>query len=588
MKKKSSQRPERRETDPKADKVTASNSSFHKESTEQNSAEAASQPGTGAAQMYAEQALHQSEERYRELFENASEGIFQSTPEGTYITVNPSFARMYGFSSPQQMIEEVTDIGQQLYANPEDRERVKQLLEDPGYIARLETEFRRRDGETIWAYINARAVRDAQGKTLYFAGMTEDITERKRAEEKLKQSELRFRTVADFNYDWETWRGPDGTYVYVSPSCERISGYRPEEFMDDPDLLIRIAHPDDRDALISHVEEELISEHVMKLEFRIIDRNGSEHWISHICQPVHKEDGTSLGPRASNRDITERKKAEAELSKHRDHLEELVRERTAELEKLNNRLRIEISEREMAEKELLRLNEELGAYAQTVSHELRTPLAGIWLALEYLERISGELSTERFQEEAKGTVLKAKSTVKKADEEVKHLLELAEAGQVPTEVSDVDVSSVVDGILLDIEEEVTRLGARVELDGDLGMIKANETHIHQLFSNLIVNAIRHCDSREPHIEIALLGEDSDAGHRYLVQDNGSGIPPELMGRLFSPFVKGEGGGSGTGLAIVEKIVKIYNGSIRAYNNNGACFEFMLHDYPRSGVPKVHI
>jgi signal transduction histidine kinase len=70
----------------------------------------------------------------------------------------------------------------------------------------------------------------------------------------------------------------------------------------------------------------------------------------------------------------------------------------------------------------------------------------------------------------------------------------------------------------------------------------------------------------------------------LVRDNGSGIPPDLLGRLFIPFVKREGGGSGTGLAIVEKIVKIYNGSIRAYNDNGACFEFVLHDYQRSSIP----
>jgi len=182
-------------------------------------------------------------------------------------------------------------------------------------------------------------------------------------------------------------------------------------------------------------------------------------------------------------------------------------------------------------------------------------------------------------------VAKAKSTVKKADEQVKRLLELAEAGQVPANVLDVDVSEIVDGVLFDIEDELLRQGAYVVVSSDLGLIKANPTHIHQLFSNLIVNAVRHCDSPQPRIEISLLGTEPGGGMRYLVRDNGSGIPHELLDRLFSPFVKREGGGSGTGLAIVDKIVKIYNGSIKAYNDNGAFFEFILYDYQRSPVPE---
>jgi len=525
--------------------------------------------------------VRQGEKLYRETVESLNEGLWVLDADAVTTFVSDRMAEMLGYR-PEEMI----GVSVLEFTDDEGKEDMKRRLEErrKGISAQYDFEFIRKDGARLLTYLAAAPILDEEGN---FAGSHAgvlDITDRKRSEEELKDSEVRFRTLADFTYDWETWRGPDGKYVYVSPSCERISGYRPEEFMTDPDLFVRIAHPDDRDALVSHFEEELTSQQTLLLEFRILDRNGSERWISHICQPVHKEDGTPLGPRASNRDITERKAAEAELSKHPENLEELVRERTAELEKLNDRLRVEISERAMAEKELLRLNEELGAYARTVSHELRTPLAGIWLALEYLERISSELSVEQFEEEARDTVLKAKATVKKADEQVKRLLELAEAGQVPTEVSEVEVSSVVSGILSDIEEELSRSGSTVMLKGDLGRIKANPTHIHQIFSNLIVNAVRHCDCEDPQILVALLGEGADTGHRYLVRDNGSGIPPDLLGRLFIPFVKREGGGSGTGLAIVEKIVKIYNGSIRAYNDNGACFEFVLHDYQRSSIP----
>ena len=526
--------------------------------------------------------VRQGEKLYRETVESLNEGLWVLDADAVTTFVSDRMAEMLGYR-PEEMI----GISVFAFADDAGKEKMKRRLETrrKGISAQYDFEFLRKDGTRLQAYLAAAPVIDENGK---FAGSHAgvlDITDRKRAEDELKESEVRFRTVADFTYDWETWRRPDGTFAYVSPSCERISGHRPEEFMADPELFVRIVHPDDRAAIISHFAEELTSPRPLYAEFRIVNRDGSEHWIGHTCQPVHTEDGTPLGPRASNRDITERKAAEAELSKHRENLEGLIKARTAELEKLNERLRVEISEREMAEKELLRLNEELDAYARTVSHELRTPLAGIWLALEYLERISGELSTERFEEEAKDTVLKAKSTVKKADEQVKRLLELAEAGQVPTEVLDVDVSAVVTGILGDIEDELSRVGARVEMDSDLGVIKANPTHIHQLFSNLIVNAVKHCDSKEPRIEIVLLGSESDTGHRYLVRDNGSGIPPELLDRLFSPFVKREGGGSGTGLPIVEKIVKIYNGSIMAYNDDGACFEFVLYDYQRSGIPE---
>jgi len=513
--------------------------------------------------------------------ENLNEGLWVLDADGATTFVSDRMAEMLGYQ-PEEMI----GVSVYDFADEEGKARMRHRLavRQRGVSEQYDFEFLRKDGTRLQAYLAAAPIFDENRNfTGSHAGVL-DITDRKRAEEELKESEVRFRTVADFTFDWETWRSPGGAYVYVSPSCERISGYRPEEFTADPELFVRIVHPDDRDSIVSHFELELTSALALHMEFRIINRDGSEHWIGHTCQPVHKEDGTPLGPRASNRDITERKKAEAELSKHRENLEELIKERTVELEKLNERLRVEISEREMAEKELLRLNEELGAYARTVSHELRTPLAGIWLALEYLERISGEFSTERFEEEAKDTVLKAKSTVKKADEQVKRLLELAEAGQVPANVLDVDVSEVVDSVLFDIEDELLRLGAEVVVSGDLGLIKANPTHIHQLFSNLIVNAVKHCDSPEPRIEVSLLGDESDAGRRYLVRDNGSGIPPELIDRLFSPFVKREGGGSGTGLAIVDKIVKIYNGSIRAYNDDGACFEFVLYDYERSGVP----
>ena len=152
-----------------------------------------------------------------------------------------------------------------------------------------------------------------------FAELTHKIKQaalRNRAEDSLAESEEKYRTVADFTYDWEYWIAPDGNYIYVSPSCERITGYTSEEFMHDSNLLITIAHADDRDCIIDHVshKEKNVGEKD-SIEFRIISRTGEERWIGLKSQSVYDRNGKYLGNRGSNRDITGRKLAEEEIKK---------------------------------------------------------------------------------------------------------------------------------------------------------------------------------------------------------------------------------------------------------------------------------
>jgi len=132
-------------------------------------------------------------------------------------------------------------------------------------------------------------------------------------EENLRKSDERFRAFADFTYDWETWRGPGGKYIYVSPSCERITGYRKDEFINDPSLIEKIAHPDDREIISEHFHECSSLNDLFHVDFRILSRNGEEKWISHYCQNVYGADGSWLGRRGSNRDISKRKEAERNL-----------------------------------------------------------------------------------------------------------------------------------------------------------------------------------------------------------------------------------------------------------------------------------
>lgn len=150
-----------------------------------------------------------------------------------------------------------------------------------------------------------------------------DATQRQQTAQQLQTTEAHYRIIADFNHDWEFWVTPDGLLGYVSPSCERITGYSAQEFMDNPALMIDIIHEDDR-ALWRDYFNKLTDNRdappQQTLQFRITHRNGATRWIEHVSQIVIDENDTHLGQRASNRDITRRKKVEHELKQSQDWL----------------------------------------------------------------------------------------------------------------------------------------------------------------------------------------------------------------------------------------------------------------------------
>ncbi len=133
--------------------------------------------------------LPSSLERYESIVYNAVEGIFQSTPDGRYLLANPALAHMYGYESPAELIESVTDISQGVYVDPAVRLEFKQLMETKGEVRGLEYQVRRKDGTVLWISEHARAVHDDSGRVIYYEGFVEDITRRKRVEEQLRQSQ---------------------------------------------------------------------------------------------------------------------------------------------------------------------------------------------------------------------------------------------------------------------------------------------------------------------------------------------------------------------------------------------------------------
>ncbi|MBN1288691.1 MAG: PAS domain S-box protein [Actinobacteria bacterium] len=366
------------------------------------------QTGSLLSRRQAADSLVESENRYRRMFEGAIEGIALTTIDGEVIDVNSSLAQIFGFDSPEQMKEEITNAASQIYADPAEREEVKRLLLENGAIREKEIRVKRRDGSTFWALVSIRIVKDRGGKFLYLESSCIDITERKTAEENLK-----------------------------------------------------------------------------------------------------------------------------------------------------------------------RINEELQAYAHTISHGLKGPLASIGIASDLIRADLNEADSGGIKELI-DTIIKNNST---AIERVDRLLKLAESGQAPTAVSDVKIGEVIFSILDEVCGPVSGRTVRTIVDHEMGSLKADRMHIEQIFINLITNAVKHNENPDPEIRISCIGGIEDGSVRYLVRDNGHGIPKDDLERVFIPFHKsGKSSETGLGLPIALKIARVYGGGIRAYNDNGACFEVTLKDY----------
>ncbi len=237
----------------------------------------------------------------------------------------------------------------------------------------------------------------------------------------------------------------------------------------------------------------------------------------------------------------------------------------------------DVTELKRVQDELERINAELDGYAHTVSHDLKGPLTSIMLANQALVRLMESPETPETRDKVEKVLGLMFSSTEKANSHINCLLALAVAGQKPTAVQEVDVGDIVGLVLEEHRGDIEDHRAKV-ITEDLGSLRADPTHIYQLFSNLIGNCFQHNAGLDIVIEVRRLAGDA-GGHRFLVRDNGQGINEADLERIFEPFYKADGNGSGIGLATARRIVRVYGGDIYAYNDHGACFEFSLPDWP---------
>ena len=189
--------------------------------------------GAALASEEARSMSQETEEQYRSIFENAVEGIYQTTVDGRYLRVNPALARIYGYDSPADLTDNLTDIAGQLYVDPGKREAFARAMAERDVVQSFEARVFRRDGSIIWITENARCVRDSNGRIRYYEGTVQDITERKRHEEKIRLLATVFESVADGILIVD----PDLIVQAVNPAYEVMTSFRRDELLNRPLVL---------------------------------------------------------------------------------------------------------------------------------------------------------------------------------------------------------------------------------------------------------------------------------------------------------------------------------------------------------------
>ncbi len=349
----------------------------------------------------------------------------------------------------------------------------------------------------------------------------------------LEQSREQFRIIADFTADWEYWEDPAGRLIYVSPACERITGYSPQQFIDDPSLMERIIHPNDREAWLKH-KREIHRRRIVgrEFEFRIITAEGTTKWIAHLCNPVYNQKGIFLGIRGSNRDITYRKELE---------------QRIFQAQKM----------------------ESISRLAGGIAHDLNNLMTAIVGQAELLKFSlpKGSKDYERVQ--------KILEIAQRSSDLVEKLLDYARGHKFKPEL--VNLNQIVQASLR-LQETILngKIDLSLKLQPQLKPIHGDPNQLTQILMNLVINAVEamkdggQLSVETKNIRLTSPVEDIPPGEYVVlrVKDTGCGMGRETLEKIFEPFFSTKDFGRGLGLAAVFGIVKTHNGHIKVYSKKG--------------------
>jgi PAS domain S-box-containing protein len=494
--------------------------------------------------------LKQAEEKYRGIFEEAIVGIFQTTPEGRFLSVNPALARMLGYDSPEGMLASLRGVVSNLYVDPARRQEFKRLMNERGVVKRFEFRVHGREGREFWISENARAICDTAGTVLYYVGSMEDITERRRAEEALLAERQLLRTLIDNMPDYIYVKDAASRYLVANRHLAEVIGLKgPEALIGKTDFdffpkELAAAYFSDEQAIIQSGQA------LVNHEEKTTAAAGNERWLLTTKVPLRDNSGKVVGIIGMGHDITHRKEAEREAQKAREAAEAA------------NRAKSE--------------------FLANMSHEIRTPLNGI-VGMTDLA-LDTELTPE--QQEYLDTVKLSADTLLTVINDILDFSKI-EAGKIDLEVSDFDLRDSLESALKTVAVRADEKG--LELLCDVApdvpeQVRGDSTRLRQVLLNLVGNAIKFTEHGEVAVRVQIeTFEGKECLLRFTVADTGVGIPPEKQKLIFEPFSQADAtttrkfGGTGLGLTISTRLVEMMGGKIwvESEMGQGAQFHFTL-------------
>ncbi|MDQ3943435.1 MAG: PAS domain S-box protein, partial [Actinomycetota bacterium] len=532
---------------------------------------------------HTEEALRESERRFRQLFENSSDALFVHDEKGRFVDCNAEACRALGYSREELLELSVADVAKWLLSEEDRPKEGRTLWEralggEPGRIVGFEeNELVRKDGSSFPVEVGVGAI-EYWGRRMIFAS-ARDISERKRVEDALREGEAKYRTLVEqipaVTYIEELDVGePEWNMVYVSPQVEALLGYTPDEYMSDPKIWEELLHPDDRERVLAEDARTEITGEPFRVQYRILTREGDIAWIRDEAILVRDQEGRPLFWQGVMYDVTDQKRAEEEVRRLNEGLERRVAERTAQLEAYAEKLR--------------RSNRELQDFAYIASHDLQEPLRKVLTFGDRLKAMYGEA----LGEEGRDYLQRMEGAAARMRDLVDDLLTLSRITTQARPFFPVDLTEVAEEVVSDLEARIEEVGGRVEV-GELPTIEADRLQMRQLLQNLIGNGLKfHKGGEAPVVEVRAEvieerrrgGSDVPVGGglcHIRVKDNGIGFDEEHLERIFMPFQRLHGRnvyeGTGMGLAICRKVVERHCGKITAESapGRGATFTVTL-------------
>jgi PAS domain S-box-containing protein len=504
-----------------------------------------------------EDQLRDAEERYRALVERIPAVVYAEALEADVesLYLSPQVEAIVGYTAEQWKAAPGFWKG---HIHPDDLPAVLRTNAEANrsgepYVA--EYRFRRPDDTYVWLHDEAVRVFDENGEPLFWQGVLFDITERKRAEEQLREAEERFRTIVEqspaviYTQEIDPETGLSET-TYISPRNEDLIGYTMEDIRHDRGLWTSLIHPDDRERVLAADRDSNVSGGTFSMEFRMIARDGRVIWVQDEATLVRVGNAPPYW-QGFMVDISERKDAEEQLA------------RALEVER-------------EASRQLRALDEMKNTFLQAVSHDLRTPLAAILGLAVTLERGDVQLDPDDSRDLAR----RIADNARKLERLVTNLLDMDRLarGIVTPKLHPTDVGGLVRRLLA--ESELIG-GARLHMDIQPVTIQVDTAKVERIVENLLANTVRHTPSNA---QIWVSVRPQDGGVLILVEDDGPGVPPELRDTIFEPFQQGpeapqHSPGVGVGLTLVQRFAELHGGRawVEERPGGGASFRVLLPD-----------